>query len=79
MARLLADRIADVSGITITQPVEANGVFARVAPAHIAALQEHAFFYVWNADTSEVRWMTAWDTTEEDVERFATAIRAIVR
>jgi threonine aldolase len=79
LARLLADRVRDVPGITITQPVEANGVFARVPSAHIPALQERAFFFVWNADTSEVRWMTAWDTTEADVEGFAQAVREIVR
>jgi threonine aldolase len=79
MARLLAQRVAEVPGITLTQPVEANGVFARVPPAHIPALQERASFYVWNAETAEVRWMTAWDTTVEDVERFAAAIREIVR
>jgi threonine aldolase len=79
LARLLAERIRDVPGITITQPVEANGVFARVPTAHIPALQERAFFYIWNAETSEVRWMTAWDTTEADVEAFAQAVREIVR
>jgi threonine aldolase len=79
MARLLATRVQDVRGITLTQPVEANGVFARIPPEHIPALQARAFFYVWNAETSEVRWMTAWDTTEDDVERFAAAIREIVR
>jgi len=79
MARLLAARVRDVRGVTLTQPVEANGVFARIPPEHIPALQARAFFYIWNAETSEVRWMTAWDTTEEDVERFAAGIREIVR
>ncbi len=79
MAQLLAARIRDVPKITITQPVQANGVFALVPPHHIAALQEHALFYVWNPETSEVRLMTSWDTTEEDVERFAAAVRSIVR
>jgi threonine aldolase len=79
MAQLLAQRVAAVSRIALTQPVEANGVFARVPPEHISALQERAFFYVWNPATSEVRWMTAWDTTEDDVERFAAAVREIVR
>jgi threonine aldolase len=79
MARLLAERVRDVRGVTLTQPVEANGVFARIPAEHIPALQARAFFYVWNAETSEVRWMTAWDTTEEDVERFAEAVREIVR
>jgi len=78
MARLLADGVRGVPGITLTQPVEANGVFARVPAEHIPALQERAFFYVWNAETSEVRWMTAWDTTEDDVQRFVSAVVEIV-
>lgn len=79
MARLLADRIGHISGVSVTQPVQANGVFARVPSAHIPALQERAFFYVWNPVTSEVRWMMSWDTTEEDVEQFARAVREVVR
>ena len=79
MARRLADRVRGVPGITITQPVQANGVFARVPPVHIPALQASAYFYVWNPEQDEVRWMTAWDTTEADVDRFATAVREIVR
>lgn len=79
MAQLLAERVRTVPGVTLTQPVQANGVFARVPPAHIPALQERAFFYVWNSETSEVRWMTAWDTTEADVEEFARAVREIAR
>lgn len=79
MAQLLADGVRNVPGITLTQPVEANGVFARVPAEHIPALQERAFFYVWNAETSEVRWMTAWDTTEDDVREFVAAVREIVR
>lgn len=79
MARLLAEQVRGVPGITLSQPVEANGVFARVPPEHIPALQERAFFYVWNPETAEVRWMTAWDTTEQDVATFAGAVREIVR
>ncbi len=75
MAALLAQRVRDIPGVVLTQPVETNGVFARVPPRHIPALQEQSFFYVWNPETSEVRWMTAWDTTEDDVEQFARAVR----
>jgi threonine aldolase len=66
-------------GVTMTQPVEANGVFVRVPPIHIPALRERGFFHVWNTETTEVRWMTAWDTTEEHVERFAAGLREILR
>jgi threonine aldolase len=78
MAALLARRVCDIPGVVLTQPVETNGVFARVPPRHIAALQEQSFFYVWNPETSEVRWMTAWDTTEDDVEQFARAVREVL-
>jgi threonine aldolase len=54
-------------------------VFAQVPPEHIPALQERAFFHVWNTGTSEVRWMTAWDTTEDDVRQFVNAVREIVK
>ncbi|MEN9343038.1 MAG: hypothetical protein RIR24_625, partial [Actinomycetota bacterium] len=31
-------------------------------------LQQDYRFYVWNQETGQVRWMCAWDTTEEDVD-----------
>ena len=75
MARRLANAVRGVPGITITQPVEANAVFAILPPDRIASLQEKFFFYVWDEQTHEVRWMTAWDTTEEDVDEFVAAVR----
>jgi threonine aldolase len=76
MARRLADGVRDVPGVTITQPVQANGVFA-ILPAEVTArLQEDWPFYVWDEGTGEVRWMTAWDTTPEDVDAFAAQVRA---
>lgn len=79
MARRLAEGVRGIPGVVLTQPVEANGVFARVPSRHIPALQARANFYVWSQATSEVRWMTAWDTTEDDVDRFVAAAREIVR
>jgi threonine aldolase len=74
MARRLANGVRGTPGITITQPVEANAVFAILPPERTAALQEKFFFYVWDEQTHEVRWMTAWDTTEEDVDGFVGQI-----
>jgi len=78
MARLLADRLREVPGLTLTQAVEANGVFARVPPAHISASQGENCFHLWNPEISEVRWMTAWDTTVDDVERLARTVRRLL-
>ena len=71
MARLLADEVSRIPGIEITQKVQINGVFAIVPPEIVPGLQKEFFFYVWNEETSEVRWMTSWDTTEEDIRGFA--------
>ena len=78
MARRLADGVAGLPGVRITQPVEANGVFAILPPAATERLQEDWPFYVWDETTGEVRWMTAWDTVPEDVDAFAAAVRAEV-
>jgi threonine aldolase len=39
-------------------------------------LQARWPFYVWDEHTGEVRWMTSWDTTPDEVDAFAAAIRA---
>ena len=74
MAARLAERVRAIAGVTITQRVEANAVFAVVPRDAIAPLQEQFFFYTWNEERSEVRWMASFDTTEDDVEKFAAAI-----
>jgi threonine aldolase len=76
MARLLAEGAASVDGIDIVHPVQANAVFARLRPRHIAALQENWTFHVWDEGDNVVRWMTAFDTTEADVDAFLDAIRS---
>ncbi|MGH7702187.1 MAG: threonine aldolase family protein [Gemmatimonadales bacterium] len=78
MARRLAAGLASVARVRLTQPAEANGVFAMVPPECIPPLLERYFFYVWNQETSEVRWMTSFDTTEEDVDGLLAAVREIV-
>jgi threonine aldolase len=75
MAGELARALANVPGVELTRPVQANAVFA-VLPAEVTPrLQERFPFYVWDEHTGEVRWMCSWDTTEEDVQAFAAAVR----
>ena len=78
MARRLADGVRHVPGVTVTQSVDANAVFAILPPEAIAPLQEEFFFYVWDPDRSEVRWMAAFDTTAEDVDAFIEAVSRVV-
>jgi threonine aldolase len=79
MARVLASELEQVPGIKLTQPVEANGVFAVIPEKYIAALQKKYFFYVWNEEISECRFMASFDTTEEDIQDFVALVRKIVK
>jgi len=67
MASVLAEKISSVKGITITQPVQANGVFVIMPPQVAEKVCRKYFFYPWNEKTSEYRIMTGWDTSEEDI------------
>ena len=78
MAALLAELVRDVPGVTITQEPQANAVFATLPRLATVRLRRRWGFHEWDADTGEVRWMTSWDTTRDDVEQFAAAIRAAV-
>jgi threonine aldolase len=78
MTARLAAAIAGVPGVRITRPVQANAIFATLPEDAIAHLQEQFDFYVWDEKRCEVRFMCAWDTTVEDVERFAGAVSAAV-
>ena len=73
MARRLAGGLGAIPEVTITQPVEANAVFAILPHDRIPALQAQAFFYVWDDTRDEVRLMASFDTTEDDVDRFIAA------
>ena len=71
MAQRLGSTASAVPGVKLAYPVQANGVFAVLPPAVTEALQADYPFYVWDARTGVVRWMTSFDTTEDDVDRFA--------
>ncbi|MDX9848070.1 MAG: low specificity L-threonine aldolase [Tenuifilaceae bacterium] len=78
MAKLLASELASVSQVSITQSVDVNGVFAIIPRDIIEKLQSEYFFYVWDEERSEVRWMTSWDTTEEDIVGFVKTLKALL-
>lgn len=77
MAQYLASKVAGIPGVTITQAVEANAVFAIIPAAITPALQEVTPFYVWNEATNEVRWMCSWDTTTADIDTFVSALTSL--
>ncbi|MEI9920990.1 MAG: low specificity L-threonine aldolase [Bacteroidota bacterium] len=79
LAKLLGSELSKIEGITVTQKIEANGVFA-IMPAHIIEpLQKEYPFYVWVDKINEVRLMCSWDSTEEEVRKFIEKVKALLR
>jgi threonine aldolase len=72
MAARLRDALSDVAEVRLSQPVQANGVFAVIPPRAVADLQSEWRFNA-RQSTGEVRWMCSWDTTPDDVDAFAAA------
>ncbi|MBU7600203.1 low specificity L-threonine aldolase [Streptomyces sp. P38-E01] len=75
MAARLAEGVRQVPGVRILHPVQANAVFARLPKEVSERLQKRYRFYFWDEAAGDVRWMCAFDTTEEDVDGFLAALR----
>ena len=76
MAQRLHERVRHIPGIRITRPVRCNAVFATLERNAVERLQQTYFFYVFNESLPEVRWMTHWATSEQDVDDFAECVAA---
>lgn len=63
-------------GLAFTQPTQANAIFATLPADAIKRLQAQVRFYDWDEAANEVRWMTAFDTTEADIDSFIELICA---
>jgi threonine aldolase len=77
MAARLAAAVRDLPGVEITQPVQANALFVSLPDGVADKLREEFRFYEWDAATGVQRWMCAWDTTAEQVDEFAAAVRLL--
>ena len=79
MAKLLEKELRKTSQVKVAYPVEANGVFAYIPRRAIRKILDRYFFYMWDEEQAMVRWMCSWDTTTEDVSRFAKFVAAAVK
>ncbi|GFR34241.1 threonine aldolase family protein [Thermobrachium celere] len=79
MAKYLEERLKEIPIVRITQKVEANAIFASLPREIIDKLLEKYYFYIWNEEKNEVRWMTSFDTKREDIDEFVDDLNKIVK
>ena len=91
MAQKLASQLKTLKQIKIIQPVESNAVFAQMPRASLKKARARFFFYLWEdsdrvspnnkhkAPYCIVRWMTTFDTTQEDIDAFCLDISSALK
>jgi threonine aldolase len=77
MARRLYEGVADLSSLSVAAPA-VNSVFPSLPTAAAEALRSWCPFYDWDPSRDQVRWMCAWDTAEQDVDRFIDGVRSVL-
>lgn len=77
LATRLYEATKDIPKVSYDAAPQVNSVFPILPAEVVEPLQDWCFFWPWDPSRGQVRWMTAWDTTEDDVDRFAAGVRAL--
>jgi threonine aldolase len=76
MAGRMYSRLSREPGVKLLFPCEANAVFAKIPDPIVARLYEWGWrFYTHIGPGEGARLMCAWDTKEEDVDRFVEDVK----
>ena len=70
MARKLYEALKDFPGVCFTQKMQSNQLFLTMPRSVIDRMLQSYFFYFWNEGNNEIRLVTSFDTTEEDIDQF---------
>jgi threonine aldolase len=76
-AARLAGILKSYPEIRFTQKPESNQLFFTMPAEAAKKLSEKYFFYYWNEAVSEVRLVTSWDTTDEDIDNLGGTLKEI--
>lgn len=69
----LYHRVKETVGLTVDAP-QVNSLYPILPDALREQLRAWSFFYDWDPSRGQVRWMTAWDTTDHDIETFVSGL-----
>lgn len=79
MAQLLRSELEGIPSIQFTQNTDGNILLLKMEPQMIETLLKKHFFYIWDESSHEIRLVTSWDTTEEDVMALVKDIKSIIQ
>ena len=73
MSALLHRGVAGLPGLDVVAP-QVNSIYPTLRAELIEPLRAWSFFWDWDVARRQVRWMTAWDTTPDDVAAFVAGV-----
>jgi threonine aldolase len=68
----------ELSTVAYADAPQVNSLFPSLPAAAVEPLRDWCFFWDWDVSVHQVRWMTSWDTTVDDVERFAAGVHHLL-
>lgn len=77
LAQKLHDALAAMPDVKFTQPMESNQLFFIMPKEKEEKLHDKYYFYYWNEAIGEMRLVTSWDTTEEDVDGLIDYLKSL--
>ena len=78
MALALFSRTKHLESLGLITPPVVNSLFPIISQPARGVLQEWSFFWDWDTAAEQVRWMTAWDTTQVDIDCFVQGIESVL-
>lgn len=78
-AAKLVTLLSQYPQVKFTQKPETNQLFFTLPKEVAQKLSETYFFYYWNEEASEIRLVTSWDTTDDDINRLDATLGELFR
>ena len=78
MANELYQATKHIPGVEIGPSPQVNSLFPILPPGAISTLRDWCFFWDWDVSRQQVRWMTSWDTSADDIATFAAGVREVL-
>jgi threonine aldolase len=76
-AQEIASIIKTTPHLSLSHPVETNQIFFTAPTSWLSLIQEKIFCYLWDQEKNEVRFITSWNTPEQDIEDVRSALSEI--
>lgn len=78
-AQEIAAIIKEIPQLALSYPVESNQIFFTAPQTWIPLIEEKIFCYTWDLEKREMRFISSWNTSEQDVKEVRTALIEISR